>query len=133
MKFIVILISAFAMTFAHGQSTNKDFDLVCAYRAAQYYKDIVKFKNFARDKYRHCTVSCAIGIDCGVTSSAIVGMAKEIYDVFGPGNAEWADLMANLMGLRISRRVSVGNVKQCSKACQEFYPIGKVVKVNNLF
>lgn len=116
-----------SFSFANQPEDLSD-ELFCAYETATYYKKIVKVKNFARDKYKHCTISCIVGIECGLTSTAILGMAKEIYDVFGPGSAELEDLLANFLGLRISRRNSVNDLNSCSTACQQYYPISKRVK-----
>ncbi|EQC48122.1 hypothetical protein [Bacteriovorax sp. DB6_IX] len=113
MLFLLVSLSSFANTE----------DIFCAVEAAHHYKKIVVVKNFAKDKYKHCTISCIVGIECGVASSALIGVAKEIYDVFGPGNAELEDLLANVLGLRISRRASVTDLSSCSQACQHFYPI----------
>ena len=123
-----IIITALLLSFSAKASSPQD--LFCAYKSALKYRDIVRFRSFARDKYRHCTVSCIVGIECGITSTALIGIAKEIYDVFGPGSAEWEDLLANIMGLRISRRTSVNDLKSCSSACKTYYPVGNAIYVS---
>ncbi len=114
-------ILALFISMTAFSAPNYHADLFCAYDAAMKYKEIVKFEFQARDKFRHCTISCIVGIECGVTASAIMGMAKEIADVFGPGNAEWGDLVADIMGLRISKRQSVYNLDTCSQSCEYYY------------
>ncbi len=122
----ILLLSTLTLSSsAFSDREDVSDNLFCAYETATYYKGVVKTKRFARDKYKHCTISCIVGIECGLTSTAILGMAKEIYDVFGPGNAEIEDLLANFLGLRISRRASVQNLDSCSNACQYYYPISK--------
>ena len=126
-KILLLLIICISSLSASAQSQE---NLFCAYKAAIKYKDIVKFTNFARDKYRHCTISCIVGIECGVTSMAIVGVAKEIYDVFGPGNAEWKDLLANINGLRFSQRDNINDLSACSNKCKSYYPIERAVFIS---
>jgi len=121
--FITLTSSVYANSFETSPREDVSSELLCAYEQATYYKQIVKVRNFARDKYKHCTISCIVGLECGLTSTAILGMAKEIYDVFGPGHAELEDLLANFLGLRISRRGSVSDLDSCSSACQQYYPI----------
>lgn len=118
MRFLLIFLVA-GPIFA---SVNYDFDLVCAFESATRYQEIVRFEQKARDKFRHCTISCAVGIDCGASSSVALGVSKEIFDIFGPGNVELMDLAADLKGLRIARRESVKGLDSCFDACNEFYP-----------
>lgn len=122
MKKIALILSMLISTQLFAQ-TNTNVDLVCAYNAGMKYKDIVKFEQKAHDKFRHCTISCVIGLECGITSSAIIGIAKEIADVFGTGTPEWEDLLADVLGIRISRRASVSTLSDCAQACDDFYPL----------
>lgn len=119
----LILTMAFLMPTFSFANFNADVDLLCAYDAGMKYKDIVKFKARAHDKFRHCTISCVIGLECGVTSSAIIGIAKEIADVFGTGTPEWEDILADILGIRISKRASVNNLDDCAQACDDYYPV----------
>lgn len=121
-----ILLTLLVLQNIQASDLSKDLseDLFCAYTEAMRIKDDVQksVQPFARDKYVHCTISCTVGVKCGITSSAILGVAKEIYDLFGPGNAELEDLLADVLGLRISRRASVYNLETCSSACKYYYP-----------
>ena len=112
---IAVLLTVANSLFASDLNSNKR-GLICAYTYAQEVKDELGFK-ITRDKYLHCSVSCAVGLECGIKSSAILGVAKEVYDVFGPGQAEIKDLYANLQGLGLSLRNDVDDLDSCKNAC----------------
>lgn len=97
-------------------------DLICAYDEAVRVKAELGVDILERDKYLHCTVSCAVGVVCGSTPSAILGIAKEVYDVFGPGHAEIKDLFANIRGLKLSQEGEIYDLNSCSFACEKIYP-----------
>lgn len=119
--FLFIALVSISRPVAAAESSY-ELNLLCAYDTGMYYQEIVKFKNKARDKFRHCAISCIIGIECGIPSSAVIGVAKEVYDIFGDGQADWGDLMANILGIRISRRAGVSDLESCRGACEQFYP-----------
>jgi hypothetical protein len=56
------------------------------------------------DPRRHCLASAAIAIRCGAGSAFAAGYAKEIADIFGPGDASAADLSANAAGRECAQR-----------------------------
>lgn len=122
MKKITLLLGMLISTYTFAQ-TNPKIDLVCAYNAGMKYKEIVKFAHKAHDKFRHCTISCVIGLECGITSSAIIGIVKETADVFGAGTPEWEDLLADILGIRISKRASVTTLQDCAHVCENYYPL----------
>jgi hypothetical protein len=53
----------------------------------------------------------------------LLGLGKEIADVFGPGNAEWADLKADHYGTMLSLNPAIKNNKHCIKGCSMRYPL----------
>ncbi|EQC45367.1 hypothetical protein [Bacteriovorax sp. Seq25_V] len=114
------LIAILSLTFSLSTLASPE-NIFCAYESAMKYKDLVEFPELARDKYKHCTISCIVGVECGVTSSAILGMAKEIADIFGAGTPEWEDLLADIVGLRISSRADVYDFVTCSNVCEIYY------------
>ncbi|AYF44136.1 MULTISPECIES: hypothetical protein [Halobacteriovorax] len=95
--------------------------LICAIESATYYKRVLETQNLEVDKYKHCTISCIVGIECGVKPTAMIGVAKELYDLFGGGTPELEDLLANLRGLRLSQRGDIQNFEECSSHCQVYY------------
>ncbi|WP_412471093.1 hypothetical protein [Halobacteriovorax sp. RT-2-4] len=109
------------LSYASANSNKRLDGLLCAVESATYYKRVLESQNLEVDKYRHCSVSCIVGIECGVSSSAVIGVAKEIYDLFGGGHAEWADLLANIHGLHLSQRADIQNFEDCSASCKRIY------------
>lgn len=116
----IIALSLISSGIFASHSINLDKNLICAYQYAQEIKDELALVQ-TRDKFLHCSVSCAVGLRCGLKSSAILGLAKEVYDVFGPGHAEFGDLYANLRGLSLSRSQSVNDLSSCKEACSKLY------------
>ncbi len=123
MRCVLMLLAIFLMNLSYASAnSNKRLDgLLCAVESATYYKRVLESQNLEVDKYRHCSVSCIVGIECGVSSSAVIGVAKEIYDLFGGGHAEWADLLANIHGLHLSQRADIQNFEDCSASCKRIY------------
>ena len=99
-------------------------EFFCAYPTAKKASKIIKeeIAPMAYDKYVHCAVSCSVGVICGSTSSAFIGLAKEAYDIVGPGNLEYSDMLANFKGISISMNNQVNSVSACSHACKQAYP-----------
>ncbi|EPZ49503.1 hypothetical protein M902_1088 [Bacteriovorax sp. BAL6_X] len=123
MRCALALWAIFVTSYSYASNNyNKSYDeLLCAVESATYYKRVLESQNLEVDKYKHCTVSCIVGIECGLSSSAIIGVAKEIYDLFGGGHAQWRDLLANINGLRLSQRVDIQNFEDCSASCKSIY------------
>ena len=80
------------------------------------------------DKYKHCMISGLMVTTCGpafgatgsaIGASAFIGIAKEIKDLFGPGNAELADLVADYRGIKCGIKALGGSqtVDSCCKGC----------------
>jgi RHS repeat-associated protein len=56
-------------------------------------------KSPATDKWKHCVFGCALANKCGKPSGWAASYGKELVDVFGPGDAEWADTTATNAGV----------------------------------
>ena len=56
-----------------------------------------------RDKRLHCLVSAQIALQCSLTEAYLAGMGKEVLDLFGHGDAEWADWQADRVGIHCGR------------------------------
>ena len=69
------------------------------------------------DKQMHCVASGLIAFHCSVTEAYLAGVGKEVKDVFGRGNAEWADLRADRKGIACSRAAI--NDAQIYTCCQQ--------------
>jgi len=99
--------------------------IACAYIAGEALKPAVEKIPGAWDKFKHCTLSCQIGLVCPPVDTLLLGLGKEIVDVFGPGNAEWADLKADHYGTMLSLTPAIKNNKHCIKGCSMRYPLQK--------
>ena len=56
------------------------------------------------DLRRHCLAAGTISIRCGNADAVVAGLAKEMSDAFGPGDASRRDLAANAAGRECARR-----------------------------
>lgn len=74
------------------------------------------------DKWKHCSLSCLLARRCGAEDSFLLGIIKELADVVGPGNAEWADLKADLNGVTLWRLGFGRNDQMCKDQCLAIYP-----------
>lgn len=56
-----------------------------------------------QDSQAHCLAAGLIARHCSITEAWLASVAKEVADLFGPGNAEWRDLDADGRGIRCAR------------------------------
>ncbi len=49
------------------------------------------------------------------------GVLKEVRDLFGPGNAEMADLEADALGIELADTGAAKTDKQCLQQCDLYY------------
>ena len=91
------------------------------------------------DKFKHCTLSCVMALQCGEHNILPIGGAKELWDVVDgyipevvrgtsyDGRAEWADLEADYIGLVISwaPTVQARGEQECPRACQVYFPLSQ--------
>jgi len=55
------------------------------------------------DKRLHCLAAARIARQCSVTEAYLAGIGKELSDLLGAGDAEWADWRADRMGVRCAK------------------------------
>lgn len=94
--------------------------LCSAYYARRLKSEVNKPR--ANDKWKHCSLSCMLAIRCGGQDSFIVGILKELADMVGPGNAEWADLQADADGVSLAVLRIARTDEQCQEHCADMYP-----------
>ncbi len=75
-----------------------------------------------KDKFKHCAVSCGLTLMCGPAEATAVGVLKELFDLVGPGNADWADLKANRTGIRLALKSETQTTHDCDRQCSAAYP-----------
>lgn len=71
------------------------------------------------DKFKHCALSCMVARRCPHWEVEVVGVLKEVMDIFGPGNAEVADHLANRQGIRFSSMTK--DDSDCVRFCRQVY------------
>lgn len=70
------------------------------------------------DTQAHCLAAGLIARRCSVAEAVLASVAKEIRDLFGPGDAEWRDLKADAAGIRCARHSLTD--QQLSGCCRDF-------------
>jgi hypothetical protein len=69
------------------------------------------------DKRLHCFASAQIARQCSVTEAYMAGIGKEISDLFGHGDAEWADWRADRAGVSCGRtQIDAADIQACCAA-----------------
>lgn len=74
------------------------------------------------DKNLHCSVSCMLTLRCPADDVLVLGLLKELNDVFGPGEADLRDIKANWRGVRAAGRGWAKSDQQCLNYCDRYYP-----------
>jgi hypothetical protein len=114
MKTIIIL----ALLFGSLSSFAKE--LMCSREVIDQSVAIAR-QHATFDKNMHCVTSCLIALRCSALATYSIGVGKEIKDIFGPGNAEMADLRADRVGLDLVRSSRVRNRRECLVQCDSYY------------
>ena len=71
------------------------------------------------DEMKHCLAAALIARYCSRTEAWMASVGKEIEDVFGPGDAEWADIQADRSGVTCARAASSDeDLRQCCESLQ---------------
>jgi hypothetical protein len=69
------------------------------------------------DKRLHCLATAQITRQCSVSEAYLAGMGKELSDLFGSGDAEWADWQADRAGVNCGRaQNSMEDIQACCAA-----------------
>jgi hypothetical protein len=92
----MLRIILFSLFFCFNSSTIAN----CHYDIYFLHKEISNQQ--VKDKTKHCTLSCQLGIRCNSNTTLILGALKELKDLLGPGNFEFKDMYANYVGVSYS-------------------------------
>lgn len=76
----------------------------------------------SNDKNMHCAVSCMLTHRCYASDVLALGVGKEIWDVFTPGDADLRDLQADIRGINLSTSGRARNKVDCFHQCDSYYP-----------
>jgi len=107
--FLTLLLPAFAQA--------KTQMPICPLWYASSLKD--KLPANAHDKVLHCTLSCQLQMRCGSVATLEIGIYKELWDLISPGDADWDDIKADLIGIRFAEQEVAVNDKECLNVCRE--------------
>ena len=101
--------------------TPRAYGSLCAVREGLAWYPKLKAMPIS-DKAMHCTLSCHLALRCSLLDSWAFGRLKEFYDIFGEGNAEWADLRADDNGITLALGRRAHNINECKEECLKIYP-----------
>ncbi len=111
-----LFLALFFVSSAHAST-----EFVCSiFQAQKIYKDLGR-QNIS-DKTKHCVLSCHMALRCPSFEVWNLGVLKEIYDLLGGGNAEWADLQADRDGIVLATSRRARTTAECYRECREIYP-----------
>lgn len=86
--------------------------------SAFHFKSVkAKLIESNNDKYKHCAVSCMLARRCGIVDSYYIGVLKEIWDLFTPGDADLKDIEADIVGIRMYNANKGITDNQCNAKC----------------
>nr|BDT29432.1 hypothetical protein BHI3_28980 [Bacteriovorax sp. HI3] len=115
------LISLLLLLNSAPSFANEEENFICS---AFYVKPLVAKVNApnARDKFKHCSVSCMLTLRCGTLDAYSAGLLKELLDMMGMGNPETADIRANVAGITFAKNKEATNDEECMSLCGKLYP-----------
>lgn len=118
MKLILLTILALSSFSVLAKPSPDKF--LCSMKHSKKIIEIAE-RHSSFDKNRHCTVSCMLSLRCSYSEVMLVGIMKEFKDVFGPGNAERSDLIADKFGIDLVRHKRASNDNECLEQCDLQY------------
>lgn len=74
------------------------------------------------DKTKHCSISCIVALECSAIETYLFGLSKEIYDAFGGGTPDQADIKANQAGIKLATSGVAQIEEDCLRQCLILYP-----------
>ncbi|MBS1959955.1 MAG: hypothetical protein JST80_10815 [Bdellovibrionales bacterium] len=117
---VVLLTSVNALAFEDANDQAHETNVVCSLFTAAKHRAFMKAPAF--DKYKHCTVSCSITLNCGAFEAMNTGVLKEVWDLVSGGDASVHDIQADTQGVRAAVEGRARNFKECQAVCDQIYP-----------
>ncbi len=102
---LLLMVLLTACTSVHPRAVSSSLDCMRAARA--------QLPAALTDKQQHCLASAYIARQCSVTEAYLAGMGKEVQDLFGAGDADWADWRADRQGIACRSAGDVNAVLSC--------------------
>lgn len=118
MKLLIAIILLSGSVLANAGSTPDK--LICSIKNAKIVIPMAE-RHSTNDKNRHCSVSCMLSLRCQREEVMILGILKELKDVFGPGNAERDDLIADKYGIDLVKHGRARTDLECFEQCDLRY------------
>ncbi len=113
MKLFLVVIFLSSSAFAGGPR-------LCSMRHAHKVISIAE-KHSGYDKNRHCAVSCMLALRCNNREVMLIGYLKEFKDLFGKGNAETNDVVADRYGIDLVSHQRARKDRECLVQCDLRY------------
>ena len=104
-----------------GSSSFAETNTVCVIRTIKQYRPQIDLPQ-RLDKFKHCALSCILAIQCGPAESWVMGVGKEIADLFDGGDPDVKDLRADHIGIQMVRRGYARDLQACSTQCLRIFP-----------
>jgi hypothetical protein len=112
MKLIIFAVFFVLTTHSHAKT-----EVMCALKWAKTLRPDIIILN-ANDKVKHCALSCQIRIHCSAAQTIAIGAVKEVWDgVSGTGTAEWKDLEADILGVKLGSKVRSSGTPEPHREC----------------
>ncbi len=117
MRALILIVLGFTISAGAFAQEEKQIPI-----CSLFYAKSVKAKLLPNtlDKYKHCAVSCMLARRCGGLDSLNIGILKEVWDLFTPGNAEMDDIKADLIGIRFYTTKMATTDRECNNRCNEY-------------
>lgn len=115
-----ILLTILALISFNALAKPSPDKLICSMKHSKAVVAVAE-RHSTYDKNRHCTVSCMLGLRCNLNEVMLAGILKELQDVFGPGNAERSDLIADKYGIDLVRHKRATVDSECLDQCDLRY------------
>jgi hypothetical protein len=122
MKKQIFLAFVMALAFTSlgkAHASAKSATIFCPLYHAQKLKNKLPAKS--TDKFKHCALSCQLALRCSALDTMNLGILKEVWDLFTPGNAEWKDIEADATGIRFAITKQAVSDKECNNSCSNIY------------
>lgn len=116
--------SILAVLFYTGVSSAFAGSLVCSPSTIKSVKAEVESRASKKrntDKNMHCAVSCLLTLKCRSGDVLALGIGKEIYDMFTPGDADLKDMKADIQGIDLAKSGRARNKAECFTQCDSYY------------
>lgn len=120
MRFILLVLVSFPIFASVELERYKA--IICVQKHIPFARHWIDEQTYNQyDKFKHCAVSCYLSLRCSRPQVKMLGVLKEVYDLFGPGHAEIADIKADFYGVKFVKKQIVHSDEDCANRCDEHF------------